>query len=107
MSKDPKRVLIDEATRLISDPMKWHTECCFRDENGDVLWFMDEGWKTAHSFCAFGALVKCAIDNKMSLSVSEGVCGDFREKYKEGMDTVNDMEGREAVISKLKGLYNE
>lgn len=101
--KDPKRVLIDEALRIISDPLKWHTGCSYKDDTG----FKTNARENAYSFCAFGALLHVQERDSLPQSSRYDILEDFEKKYGDSIPKVNDEDGRQAVISKLKGLYDE
>lgn len=101
MSKDPKRVLIDEALKIISDPEKWCKHLGYSDKYGRHCLY-----ENAVRFCALGAMEKSLIDNKLPMSLFCDILNDFQRKYKTNISYENDIYGREHVIEKLKELYN-
>jgi hypothetical protein len=103
MSKVLADHIIREASSLISDPAHWMQRELATAAEGESC---DPCDPQAAAFCAYGALIRAACDvvhnsNLATLfarSAASVVLGD-RESDAEELFTINDGEGREAVLA--------
>jgi hypothetical protein len=102
-AKEVVKEVVKAAIELISNPAKWTTGTCARDE---VNFSVPSNTKDACKWCAYGALDKIAYDKDLGLQMAFDISDLFYEKFEESIGLVNDEQGREVIIDKLLELSN-